>query len=116
MGIAFKMVVPNAEKLDFALRGLRGDLDNYTDVWPSVTKEIEKEEERLFVTRGAIGAHGPWEALTKDYRERKYKKYGAQQIEVATGRLRRALTDSTSGDAIRDYQPRSMRLDRKSVV
>ncbi len=110
MGIAFTMRVVNADKLDFALRGLRGDLDDYTDVWPAVTQEIEKEEAALFAMRGACGAHGPWGDLTKRYKERKYKKYGAQQIEVATGRLRRGLTDSTSGDAIREYQRRSMRF------
>lgn len=110
MGLTFRMTVVNAEKVDIALRGMAGDLDDYTNVWPAVSQAIEREEAALFATRGATGAHGPWDALTKDYRDRKYKKYGAQQIEVATGRLRRALTDSTSGDAIRDYQRRSMRF------
>lgn len=102
--------IPNIDTFIAKLTGFAGDLDNYTDVWPGVTKAIEREEAVLFVTRGAAGQHGPWDALTKEYRDRKYKRYGAQQIEVATGRLRRALTDSTSGDAIREYMPRSMRF------
>ncbi|HLI03150.1 MAG TPA: hypothetical protein VFC10_07445 [Terriglobia bacterium] len=108
--LRFTLQIKNADQVDFALAGLRGDLDNYSQVWPAVTEEIEKEEAALFVTRGAVGAHGPWAPLTEKYLERKYKKYGEQQIEVATGRLRRALTDSTSGDAIRQYLPRSMRF------
>lgn len=108
MGLAFSMTAVNADKVEFALRGLRGDLLDYTKVWPEVSKEIEKEESYLFASRGVSGAHGAWPALTRRYLKRKYKKYGAQQIEVASGRLRRALTDSTSGDAIRRYFPRSM--------
>lgn len=110
MGIQFKFAVKNAEPVQFALRGIRGDLQNYTKIWPKVTGEIEKEEAALFSSRGATGAHGPWAGLTRRYLERKYKKYGAQPIEVASGRLRRALTDSTSGDAIRSYHPLSMQF------
>lgn len=110
MGFPFQMRVVNAEEVSLRLRGFAGDLLDYTDVWPLAAQAIEREEAALFATRGASGAHGPWAGLTKRYLARKHKKFGPQPIEVASGRLRRALTDSTSGDAIRQYQPRSMRF------
>lgn len=110
MGLTFKFVVPNAKPLEFAFRGFNRRLEDFTDVWPKIARAMEGALSRLFATEGASGPHGPWPALTEKYLKRKYKKYGAQQIEVASGRLRRALTDSTSGDAIREYQRRSMRF------
>lgn len=110
MGISFQFKVVNAEDLSASLLRFEHDIGDFTRIWPKVTEELEKEEAELFVSRGASGQHGPWAPLTERYLERKYKKYGEQPIEVAAGRLRRAMTDSTSGDAIREYMPRQMRF------
>lgn len=79
-------------------------MEDYTPLWPYAARPLRNALAEQFAMRGATGAHGAWAPLNVRYLERKFRKWGEQPIEVASGAMRDALL---SDDAF-TYEPRRM--------
>lgn len=70
-------------------------------VWPGLELAMEAIERDQFELEGAGPIAGAWAPLTLKYEERKAKKYPGQPINVRSGAMRAAFTDSASPFAAR---------------
>jgi phage gpG-like protein len=74
--------------------------DNIRDfgryVFPKLSPVFEAAEERQFAAEGAGPNRGKWAPLTAKYAEWKGQHYPGNPILVASGRMREALTQSSS--------------------
>lgn len=108
-GVLISIKATNASQFSARLTGFGGSLRDYSKEWPLLTQQVvEPFEAKLFEAEGSTGEHGKWADLSPAYLLRKQKKFPGAPIETATGRLKRSLTSSASGDAIRNYFPMRM--------
>jgi phage gpG-like protein len=100
--------VVNAPAFDRALDGLAGSV---RDLRPFADDIIENGMRPVlaeqFASSGATGASGPWAALSPGYLEAKARRWGEQQIEVASGRMRASLLHDTA-DTVKNVSERTI--------
>lgn len=83
-------------EFDRAAQGVSEHLSDLRPVWPEVKRSIQRIEREQFASEGAKGRSGKWKPLSRAYAQRKGKRYGAQPILRASGKLERSLTGETA--------------------
>jgi len=106
MPIEFQMRVKNADTLMVNLRKV--PISDWSRAWPRVIARLKRIADEQFATLGGRGPHGPWARLQDSTLEAKLRRFGEQQILVASGTLRDSLAEGT-GDTIDERWPRQLR-------
>lgn len=84
-------------------------------VFPLVQEALEKVSESQFEAEGEGPNRGEWAPLKPSYGYRKLREVGPKPVLVRTGRLRDALTKSSSGFANRAYTATEMQFGTQGV-
>lgn len=100
MAIEFSVQVDGVPVLIRSFNRVQRHINDLKRVWDQVEPEFFAMERQQFRTEGAAGASGRWAPLSPAYTARKLKKYGAQPIMVASGRLRKSLFNEGGSDSV----------------
>ncbi len=84
-------------------------------VFPRVIPVLEKDIREQFAAEGRGPVAGKWAPLSVRYAARKAVRWPGQPINVASGTMRRALTDGAAGNALRAYSDSSLAFGTMGV-
>lgn len=98
----FSIEVEGAKDLKHSFEYVEKGLTDFRQLgaWKGVAREFYKILKQQFSSEGGAGKSGKWAPLTPKYAAIKSKKYGDQGILVATGAMRRSLTEQGSANSV----------------
>ncbi len=92
VGVTLRFNEKSVRDAQFLMENVAGALSDLTPVWRKFVPELRRALERNFNRQGSVD--GRWRALDPAYLARKVRMGLSPQILIATGKMRRAATQS----------------------
>ncbi len=109
MPLEFQLKVQGAKEIHFAIGGLAAKINDWTEDWPYIVRDLSIMEANQFAREGARGPAGQWAQLSEDYAEHKARiSPGALILQTRENRLYQSLVMGGPG-YVEEFKPKSMR-------
>jgi phage gpG-like protein len=102
----FTLKVEGNEQLARAFRLMSNQIDDWHQMWPSISEVFYNMERARFASAG----FGTWRRLSDGYASWKHKHYPGEPIMSLTGNLRRSLTYRFGANAVYLEEARALTM------